>query len=117
MNDAIQLKAQVLRTFEAVEKNPSPTYGEINIDPSKHAWAIWAKLVSGLRKRWPGVKIILRADSGFCRWQMLRRCVSPRRLHRRGIAKNERLKALSPKLGQRAERKYRKSGEKAGHRQ
>jgi hypothetical protein len=73
--------------------------------------------VSGLRRRWPGVKIILRADSGFCRWQMLRWCVSPRRLHRRGLAKNERLKALSPKLGQRPERKYRKSCEKAGHRQ
>ncbi len=43
-----------------------------NIDPAKHAWAILAKLVSALRERWPEVKIILRADSGFCRWKMLR---------------------------------------------
>ena len=31
---------------------------------------------SGRQKRWPEVKIILRADSGFCRWKMLRWCES-----------------------------------------
>jgi hypothetical protein len=83
-----------------------------NIDPAKHAWAILAKLVSALRERWPEVKIILRADSGFCRWKMLRWCESHQVDYIVGIAKNERLKALSAKLGQRAERKHRKSGEK-----
>ena len=47
---------------------------ESNIDSAKHAWAILAILVKALRKRWPKVKIILRADSGFCRWRMLRWC-------------------------------------------
>jgi len=83
-----------------------------NIDPAKHAWAILAKLVGALRERWPEVKIILRADSGFCRWKMLRWCESHQVDYIVGIAKNERLKALSAKLEQRAERKYRKSGEK-----
>ena len=83
-----------------------------NIDPAKHAWAILAKLVRALRERWPEVKIILRADSGFCRWKMLRWCESHQVDYIVGIAKNERLKALSAKLEQRAERKYRKSGEK-----
>lgn len=83
-----------------------------NIDPAKHAWAILSKLVSALRERWPEVKIILRADSGFCRWKMLRWCESHQVDYVVGIAKNERLKALSAKLGQRAERKHRKSGEK-----
>ena len=83
-----------------------------NIDPAKHAWAILAKLVSALRERWPEVKIILRADSGFCRWKMLRWCESHQVDYIVGLAKNERLKALSAKLEQRAERKYRKSGEK-----
>ena len=83
-----------------------------NIDPAKHAWAILAKLVGALRERWPEVKIILRADSGFCRWKMLRWCESHQVDYIVGIAKNERLKALSAKLGQRAERKHRKSGEK-----
>ncbi len=83
-----------------------------NIDPAKHAWAILAKLVSALRERWPEVKIILRADSGFCRWKMLRWCEAHQVDYIVGIAKNERLKALSAKLGQRAERKHGKSGEK-----
>src|SRR6516162_10846188 len=83
-----------------------------NIDPAKHAWAILAKLVRALRERWPEVKIILRADSGFCRWKMLRWCESHQVDYIVGLAKNERLKALSAKLEQRAERKYRKSGEK-----
>ena len=83
-----------------------------NIDPAKHAWAILAKLVGALRERWPEVKIILRADSGFCRWKMLRWCEAHQVDYIVGIAKNERLKALSAKLGQRAERKHGKSGEK-----
>jgi Transposase DDE domain group 1 len=83
-----------------------------NIDPAKHAWAILAKLVGALRERWPEVKIILRADSGFCRWKMVRWCESHQVDYIVGIAKNERLKALSAKLGQSAERKHRKSGEK-----
>ena len=45
-----------------------------NIDSAKHAWAILALLVKALRKRWPEVKITLRAGSSFCRWKMLRWC-------------------------------------------
>ena len=33
--------------------------------------AVVALLVKALRKHWPGVRIVLRADSGFCRWKML----------------------------------------------
>ena len=47
---------------------------ESNIDSAKHAWAVLAWLVKALRKRWPEVKITVRADSGFCRWKMLRWC-------------------------------------------
>src|SRR5215217_3839435 len=45
-----------------------------NIDASRHAWAILKLLVQQLRAKWPGVKIIMRADSGFCRWRILRWC-------------------------------------------
>jgi hypothetical protein len=83
-----------------------------NIDPAKHAWAILAKLVGALRKQWPEVKITLRADSGFCRWKMLRWCETHQVDYIVGIAKNERLKTLSAKLQQRAERKHRKGGQK-----
>lgn len=38
------------------------------IDAARHAWAVLALLVKRLRQRWPKVRIVLRADSGFCRW-------------------------------------------------
>ena len=85
---------------------------ESNIDSAKHAWAILALLVKALRQRWPKVKITVRADSGFCRWKMLRWCERAGVNYIVGLAKNERLHALSAKLQKRAERKYQRSGEK-----
>jgi hypothetical protein len=85
---------------------------ESNIDSAKHAWAILALLVKALRKRWPKVKIILRADSGFCRWKMLRWCERAGVYYLVGLAKNERLNALSAKLHRRAQRKQQKTGKK-----
>jgi hypothetical protein len=83
---------------------------ESNIDSTKHAWAILALLVKALRQRWPEVKIILRTDSGFCRWRMFRWCERAGVKYIVGLAKNERLNTLSAKLQKRAERKYRRSG-------
>ena len=40
-----------------------------NIDPSKHTRAILKLLVKRLREVWPQVQVIVRADSGFCRWR------------------------------------------------
>jgi len=45
-----------------------------NIDASKHAWSILSLLVRRLRKAWPGVRIVFRGDSGFCRHRMLDWC-------------------------------------------
>ena len=45
-----------------------------NIDAAKHSKAVLKLLVQELRRAWPGVRIILRADSGFCRHQMLSWC-------------------------------------------
>ena len=45
-----------------------------NIDASKHAWAILSLLVKRLRQAWPGVAIVFRGDSGFCRHRMLEWC-------------------------------------------
>ncbi len=69
-------------------------------------------MVKGLRRRWPQVKIILRADSGFCRWKMLRWCERHQVQYLVGLAKNPRLNALSVKLQRRAQRKHQKSGKK-----
>ena len=63
------------------------------IDPAQHAWAILALLVKRLRRQWPKVHILLRADSGFCRWRMLRWCERHDVDYLVGIARNERLTA------------------------
>ena len=42
-----------------------------DVDGAKHAWAILSLLVKRLRQVWPGVQIIFRGDSGFCRWKLM----------------------------------------------
>ena len=68
------------------------------IDGAKHAWAILALLVKRLRQAWPQVKIIFRADSGFCRWRMLSWCERHRVGYMVGIAKNKRLNVITAPL-------------------
>jgi len=60
-------------------------------DAAKHAWAVLALLVKRLRQAWPGVRIVLRADSGFCRWRMLRWCENHQVDYLVGMARNDRL--------------------------
>ena len=45
-----------------------------NIDGSRHAWAVLSLLVKRLRQTWPGVGIVFRGDSGFCRHRMFDWC-------------------------------------------
>jgi hypothetical protein len=45
-----------------------------NIDGAYHSRALLQLLVRRFRQAWPGVRIILRGDSGFCRWKILRWC-------------------------------------------
>jgi hypothetical protein len=65
------------------------------IDGAKHAWAILALLVKRLRQAWPAVRIILRADSGFCRTQMLTWCERHGVGYCVGLAQNARLNAVT----------------------
>jgi hypothetical protein len=74
------------------------------IDGAKHAWAIVALLVKRLRRAWPQVRIIMRADSGFCRWRMLAWCERHNVQYIMGLAKNARLNRLAePYLRQAAQ--------------
>jgi len=65
------------------------------IDAAKHAWAILALLVKRLRAAWPQVRLIMRADSGFCRHKMLSWCERHGVHYVVGLAKNARLNAMS----------------------
>jgi hypothetical protein len=60
-------------------------------DPARHTGAILKLLVQRLRQAWPEVRIILRGDSGFCRWWLMRWCDSNGIGYILGLARNSRL--------------------------
>ena len=64
------------------------------IDGAPHAAALLKLLVTRLRSQWPEVKIVLRADSGFCRQPILNWCDRHRVQYVVGLARNSRLHAL-----------------------
>jgi hypothetical protein len=77
-----------------------------NIDAARHSWAILKLLVERLRQAWPQVRIVMRADSGFCRWKMLRWCEQAGVRYVIGLARNCRLQELGSALMAQAEAAY-----------
>lgn len=63
------------------------------IDGAKHAAAILKLLVKRLRQHWPQVRIIFRADSGFCRSRTINYCERAGVNYIIGLARNARLQA------------------------
>lgn len=63
-----------------------------NIDGAEGAVEELIRIVGQIRQAWPEVKIILRADSGFCRDDLMTWCESDGIDYVFGLAKNERLK-------------------------
>jgi hypothetical protein len=66
-----------------------------NIDASLHTGAILKLLVARLRQVWPQVRIILRGDSGFCRWRLLRWCERHDVGYVLGLARNKVLERMA----------------------
>ena len=86
-----------------------------NTDPARGSWAVLKILASRLRQVWPQTKIIFRADSGFCRWRMLRWCENNGVKYVVGFARNARTKAENQDLLEKAETRYQATGEKQRH--
>ena len=82
--DTDQLIAAVLR--------PGNAHG------SRGVVAILKRLVAALRARWPGVRIELRADSGFAVPALYDYCEAERIVYTIGLAPNARLEALAAPL-------------------
>ncbi len=82
------------------------------IDGAKHSWAILSLLVKRFRQQWPDVKIIIRADSGFCRHRMLTWCERNSVDYIIGIAKNKRLREAGASLIEQAQENFEVSQEK-----
>ena len=85
-----------------------------NIDPAYGAWSILKLLSRRFREVWPDVKIIFRADSGFCRHLMMNWCDQQENpIHYIiGISKNARLEKQAAPLIQFAQEQFEKSGNK-----
>lgn len=62
-----------------------------------------ARIVARLRRRWPGLRIVLRADSGFANDPLMSWCERHRVDYLFGLARNQRLEGiLAPSLAQAA---------------
>jgi hypothetical protein len=83
-----------------------------NIDASKHSRPVLRLLVNRLRKAWPDVRIILRADSGFARWKLMRWCDWEGIDYVFGLARNPRLLDKAEKRMTQVEKRFRKTGKK-----
>jgi hypothetical protein len=83
-----------------------------NIDPAKFSRAIVKLLTDRIRQDWPKVKIIVRGDSGFCRWRMMRWCENHRVDYVFGIGRNQVLERRIASLMDQAEAAFNETGQK-----
>ena len=85
-------------------------FGPANIDASAGAKEEIASIVAQIRERWPNVDIWLRADSGFCREELMAWCEANGVHYVFGLARNARLEAsIADELAE-AEAKAKESG-------
>lgn len=82
-----------------------------DVDGAAGALKHLARIVGRLRECWPGVRIVVRGDSGFCREHLMRWCEDNGVDYLFGLAKNKRLLAiLEPELRQ-ARQLFEQSGQ------
>ena len=84
-----------------------------NQDAAAGSVAELERVVAQLRAAWPKVKIILRADSGFCREELLSWCEENRVDYVVGLARNERLQSLIEEAIEEASRQQQQTGRPA----
>ncbi len=83
-----------------------------NIDAAKHSRAVLKLLVDRIRQQWPTTKIIVRGDSGFCRWRLMRWCEKHGVSYIFGLARNRVLESLLAPLMNHAQTQFERTGEK-----
>jgi hypothetical protein len=71
------------------------------------------RIVTQIRQRWPGVQILVRADSGFCREQLLHWCEQQGVDYIIGVARNRRLHRCLGKQMYAARQQYAATGKPA----
>jgi hypothetical protein len=84
-----------------------------NIDPAAGSRKEIERIVKRIRAAWPGVKIILRGDSGFCREELMAWCEEHGVQYVFGLARNERLRRTIDDEMEEAKRQHQTSKEPA----
>lgn len=84
-----------------------------NIDASAGCVDELKRIVAEIRRAWPGVKITIRGDSGFCREELMAWCEQEGVDYVLGLAKNERLKAEIAREQEQAAAEYAQTGKAA----
>jgi len=82
-----------------------------NTDSSVGAVAEVERIVQQLRRHWPAVKIILRADSGFCREELMSWCEQSSVDYVLGLARNRRLEAMLSEALAEAQQRHEATGQ------
>jgi len=86
---------------------------QANQDASTGSLTEIQRIVARLRNRWPKVKIVLRADSGFCREELMRWCEDNHVDYVFGLARNDRLRRRITKVMRRAKVEAKRTGQPA----
>jgi len=71
------------------------------------------RIVGQIRQRWPKVRIILRADSGFCREELMAWCEQQEVEYVLGLARNSRLQRKLAGALRQARQQYQRTGQPA----
>jgi hypothetical protein len=86
-----------------------------NIDVALHSRPILKLLVRRFRQVWPKVRIIVRADSGFCRWKMMKWCDREGIFYVLGLARNRVLERRAEPFMASAHQAFIETGAKQRH--
>jgi hypothetical protein len=84
-----------------------------NIDASAGSLEEVQRIVRQIRARWPKTRIILRADSGFCREELLTWCENNDVDYVFGFARNKRLRRIIGRAMQEAKQEHQRTGKPA----
>ena len=84
-----------------------------NIDASAGSLEEVQRMVRQIRARWSKTRIILRADSGFCREELLAWCENNQVDYVFGFARNQRLRRIIGRALQQAKQEHRRTGKAA----
>ncbi|MGH9601440.1 MAG: IS1380 family transposase [Terriglobales bacterium] len=82
-----------------------------DIDAAAGSVKVVERIVAQIRRQWPQVRIILRADSGFCRENLMRWCEANGVDYLFGLAKNARLQRIIGQPMQEARLEFEATGE------